>query len=93
MEREQNISKELITEMEKEILIINTELDDQKDYLNAIIGKVEEIYKNKNESVLQIGFQIGEIYRMLLTFKSDSQKLSIEILKSLNDNLKNSSTN
>ena len=93
MEREQNISKELITEMEKEILIINTELDDQKDYLNAIIGKVEEIYKNKNESVLQIGFQIGEIYRMLLTFKSDTQNLSIEILKSLNDNLKNSSTN
>lgn len=71
---------------DEELLIIKQDFDNQKIFLFTIISMIEQIgYSKKtgNGNDLETGFKLGEVFRMLHEFHSDSDRLRNEILLKL----------
>jgi hypothetical protein len=66
-------------EVVKQIL---TDLNDQKDFLQVIYSQLEELYAmkiGKQSTEFETGFLFGDIYRLFVQYKNDSERLSLEI--------------
>jgi hypothetical protein len=78
-------------EIEQEIDLIASELNDQNDFLTVLVTKIEELYKLKeknNFNDFQFGFHLGEFYKHLQQFQSETQVLNAEIISFLKGGIK-----
>lgn len=68
--------------IEEEILAIQNDLMNQEIFVKKIIALIHQIGFSKREDTvtdLEIGFKLGEIFRMLHEFNADSIKLKEEL--------------
>lgn len=83
---EEETNNKITEEYKEGIAIIENELRDQKDFIAVLVGKFEELYELKSKpdvTDFQVGFHIGELYKQLLQFQTDSANLSNEIISFL----------